>query len=155
MTKLLKLSNHTIALDEERGSVAISGPSGAGVVEIALTAEGALIRVHAQDVTIAAPERLTLATDRFELRAREARFEIEGDLDERVGGASRRIAAGAASIAGHDLLIAAPEGEIRLQANDDVDIRGERVRLNCDDPPMPLTWEEHDRRRVLRTEGES
>ena len=29
-----------------------------------------------------------------------------------------------------------------LRANDDVAINGERVRLNSDDPPMPLTWEE-------------
>lgn len=41
-------------------------------------------------------------------------------------------------------------GGIDLRANDDVTIAGERVRLNSDDPPMPISWEESLARRAAR-----
>ena len=41
-------------------------------------------------------------------------------------------------------------GGIELRANDDVRVTGERVLLNSDDPPMPLTWEEYEARRNER-----
>jgi hypothetical protein len=33
-------------------------------------------------------------------------------------------------------------GDLTLEANDDVNVRGERIRLNCDEAPMAATWDE-------------
>ena len=63
------------------------------------------------------------------------------ELDVQVSGNAVLAAQGAVTIGGRDVQLNAPGGEIALRANDDVDIKGERIRLNCDEPPMPLSWE--------------
>lgn len=147
--KPITVKDHTIAIDEDRGSIAISAPSGPALLEITLTPAGPLVRLSGAEVEINAPKRIALTTDRFELAAKEAELRIAGDLHEEVGGDVHRSAEGTSSLVGRDVRLTAPVGEITLDANDDVDVRGERVRLNCDDPPMPKSWEEHDRRRAL------
>lgn len=108
-------------------------------VHIELGPTGAKLRIAAVDIRLQATENLSIAC---------------GTLDVDVAGAARLHAAGQLSLQGEDVGISAPAGEIAIGANDDVAIRGERIQLNCDDAPMPLTWEEFEARTRRSLEGE-
>jgi len=144
--KPIELKDHAIVIDEERGAIEICAPSGPCLLEVTITPEGPRVRLSGAQIEIAAPERLTLATKHFELKAERADIDVAGELRERIGGDAIRTTKGTAALIGRDVRLKAPTGEVTIDANDDVDVRGERVRLNCEDPPMPQSWEEHDRR---------
>lgn len=156
------VNGNAVALDTEGGTITVSAPGGVCLLKVALTAEGPVLQFESAAIEMAA-SRVAIKTDRFELAAREARVAIAGDLHEQVGGDVARLAGGTSSLSGRDVHIDAPIGEVRVHASDDVDVRGERVRLNCDDPPMPLSFEEHRERlrrgslepRILRAAEEA
>ncbi|HLT35548.1 MAG TPA: hypothetical protein VK034_04660 [Enhygromyxa sp.] len=92
-------------------------------LELRFTADGPVVR------TRAAALELDSATT---IAARCASFsvEAEGDIDLAAGGALRCRA--------HEATVDASPGAVRLRANDDVQLLGELVLLNCDRlPPMP------------------
>jgi hypothetical protein len=101
-------------------------------VEIALTAEGPVVRLTAAALelnatgTIAARcETFTVdASDRIELRA--------GRIEHQASGA---LVAEAAEVA-----IAAREADVQIRANDDVRVHGEQVLLNCDEDDALPDW---------------
>jgi hypothetical protein len=60
---------------------------------------------------------------------------------------------GKVSMSAEEVAVEARVGNLDLRANDDVDVKGERIRLNCDEAPMPRTWEEFASRHELPTGG--
>ena len=113
--------------------------SATGELELAIEVgpTGPRLRVRAVDIELCAEKTLTMRCETLEVTAR--------------GAAS--IAAGALlALAGDDVRVQAETGEVAIRANDDVDVRGERIRLNCDDPPMAATWAELESR-VLELKG--
>lgn len=111
-----------VASSGDEDVVRIRSKAGACVLTIHLTDEGPVVRVEGASLEVAAAKKLSLACEDFSLRATKgATIEVGGKLDARAGA-------------------------IDLSANDDVSLHGERVLLNSDDPPMPLTWEEYEAR---------
>lgn len=140
--------NVTEAGPEER--IEIRGVRGEVMLSVRLTAEGAVLSLSGVSLEIAASKRLAIACDTLEIKAAtDASIEVGGNLRERVAGHVRREAAGTSAMSAREVKVDAAPGGVTIQANDDVAITGERVRLNSDDPPMPLTWEEHRARRAL------
>jgi len=88
--------------------------TGAGELELAivLTAEGPKLRLRAADLELVAARNIRIKCQSFELEAQE----------------SARLVS--------------PRGQITLAANDDIDLRGERILLNADAQPMPTDWDE-------------
>ncbi|HRI64637.1 MAG TPA: hypothetical protein PK156_10360 [Polyangium sp.] len=126
-------------------------PSGECVLTIHLTDAGPVVRVAGADLEVRSAKRLSLDCEEFQLRAaKSAAIEVGGDLRERVGGSALRVVRGEAIVEAQHARLEARPGGIELRANDDVRVTGERVLLNSDDPPMPLTWEEYEARRVER-----
>lgn len=126
-------------------------PSGACVLTIHLTDAGPVVRVEGASLEVSAAKRLSLDCEEFHLRASGgASIDVGGDLQERVGGSVNRAASGDAITVARHVGVEARPGGIELRANDDVRVTGERVLLNSDDPPMPLTWEEYEARRIER-----
>lgn len=126
-------------------------PSGECVLTIQLTDAGPVVRVAAEALEVRAAKRLSLDCEDFHLRASgTAAIDVGGDLQERVGGSVHRIARGDLVTEAQHARLEARPGGIELRANDDVRVTGERVLLNSDDPPMPLTWEEYEARRLER-----
>ena len=126
-------------------------PNGECVLTIHLTDAGPVVRVAGADLEVRTAKRLSLDCDEFQLRAtKSATIDVGGDLRERVGGSAHRVVRGDAVVEAQQARIEARPGGIELRANDDVRVTGERVMLNSDDPPMPLTWEEYEARRVDR-----
>src|SRR5262245_45592938 len=135
---------------EGQETLVVRSPEGVCIVEVRLTETGAELTLRADKLAIEAQSQLTLRSDALRLEARRASLEVGEDLIERIGGDVTRRAGGAAVTEAKSVSLAAQPGGIQLTANDDVDVRGERIRLNSEDPPMPLTWEEHARRRAPR-----
>ena len=71
-----------------------------------------------------------------------------GDLDTRVAGRATHRIDGALRTEAQSMALAAHPGGISVEANDDVALKGERVLLNSDDPPMPLSMAEYRARRL-------
>lgn len=133
---------------EERIEVRAAG--GALVVAVRLTDEGPVFSMSGASIEIDAAKKLSLRAETVHVSAKaDLSIEAGGTLYQRAGGSSVREIAGLDRASAGELEIEVHPGGISLRANDDVDIVGERVRLNSDDPPMPATWEEHRARRAL------
>jgi hypothetical protein len=130
--------------------IEIRSTGGEIVLSVRITDEGPVLSLSGVSLEISASKKLALKCDTLEIKAAtDASVDVGGSLRERVGGSVRREAAGASTVTAREMKLDAFPGGIVLRANDDVAITGERVRLNSDDPPMPLTWEEHRERRAL------
>ena len=126
-------------------------PNGECVLTIHLTDAGPVVRVAAAALEVSVPKRLSIDCEEFHLRAAGgATIDVGGDLQEHVGGSVHRVARGDSISEAQHVRVDARPGGIELRANDDVRVTGERVLLNSDDPPMPLTWEEYEARRNER-----
>lgn len=98
--------------------------------EVVITPAGALVRGQAAALEIEA-SRVATRCDEFLVDARE-RIEL------RSAGEIIHQAAGSVHVAASDIDIGASIGAVRVRANDDVQLLGEQVLLNCDRPaPMP------------------
>ncbi len=99
---------------EER--VIIRGVQGEIELEVVLTANGPLLRFRAAEVEIESQGRFGIQCGEFELRSSgSAVLALDGNL--------------IAAADGMDL--EATRGDVRVRANDDVRLNGERVKLNC------------------------
>jgi hypothetical protein len=94
-------------------------------ITIALTADGPVIRARAAALQIESTGELTATCGRFRLEAEESVDIVSG---------------GGLTLQGRRLDALATHGSARLKANDDVQLLGENVLLNCDrsvSAPMP------------------
>ncbi|RLB45250.1 MAG: hypothetical protein DRI90_28650 [Deltaproteobacteria bacterium] len=128
-------------------SLTLRSRDGHCMLAIEITDQGALLRLTGDSLEIAATSTLSLQAKHLELKAGALSVDIDGDLTERVAGDVRREVTGGSALTAKSVAVEATPGGVAITANDDVDLSGERVRLNCDDPPMPLTWEEFQQRR--------
>ncbi|HVY49135.1 MAG TPA: hypothetical protein VHB21_24765 [Minicystis sp.] len=107
--------------------VRIRGRDGACVLTVEITDHGPVLRFEGAALEIVAPRSLDVAC-----------------------GALRIDAAEGASIRGKSLDLEATAGTVRVKANDDVRVDGERVLLNSSDPPLPISWDEYLERQKAR-----
>lgn len=128
-------------------SLVIRAESGECVLQIAMTAAGPVLKLSGVALEISADASLALRAGHLDVRAGSASIEIAGDLTEHVGGNAERRSDGATRTAAREVAVVAHPGGVQVRANDDIDLNGERVRLNSDDQPMALSWEEFERRR--------
>ena len=132
-------SGGVVSIDETRETVRFRAASGACFLVVQMTEKGPILSFAGAEIELAA-DKLSLRAEQLSIEATDLSIASRNDL---------RVSAG------RDLELAAPAGGIALEANDDVDVRGERVRLNCDEPPMPHSWDEVERRLAARSEVES
>ncbi len=128
-------------------TVHIRDSAGACVLRIRMTPEGPVLTLAGAHLELSASRSLTLRSEELLVQAGSARVEVLGDLVEQVGGDVQRDARGALDVRARRLTLDAVAGDAIVRANDDVALSGERVRLNSDDPPMPLSMAEFEARR--------
>ena len=129
----------------------IRSPDGQIVLSLRLTDEGPVLSLSAISLEIAAQKHLALTSETLAIRTSgDASLDVGGSLHERTRGNAIREVGKASIERAREVSVEATPGGVVLKANDDVSITGERVRLNSDDPPMPLTWEEHHARQTKR-----
>lgn len=136
--------------EEGAERIQIRSAEGQVLLSIRMTAEGPVLAVAGVSLEIAAARTLSLSCETLRVQAAgDAAIEVGGSLREAVRGSAVREAGKAARLTAREVKVEASPGGVEIRANDDVDIVGERVRLNSDDPPMPLSWEEHRTRQAL------
>ena len=101
-------------------------------LEIAITASGPVIRASAAALEIDAATDIIARCERFAVEARESVILRGGEIIQEAAGTLRA--------SGGALELNADTGDVRVHANDDVKLLGERVLLNCDrEEPLP-SW---------------
>jgi len=110
----------------------LSSDATGGAVEfvVQFTESGPVVGVRAAKVQLETQE-WTTQCDRYSVHARESiTMTSDGTIDQRSTDATRMEA--------RSVTIDTTPGAIRLRANDDVQLLGEQVLLNCErKPPMP------------------
>jgi len=121
---------------ESRGDgtdlVTIRGVGDEVELRVTLTADGPVLHFQAARMALESAGRIAVECDEFDVRARTSiRQHSEGDLEQRaLGDASLRVR-GDLETEARCTEIRSRRGDVRVLANDDVRINGERVRLNC------------------------
>ena len=132
----------------------IRARDGQCVLTVRITDEGPVLSFSGATIEVEA-RRLDVACDDLRLRVGGgAVVDIGGDLDTRVAGRASQEIQGDLRAAARSVAIEARSGGIKLDANDDVALKGERVLLNSEDPPMPLSMAEYRARRLAAAPGE-
>jgi len=134
-------------VDAESGPTAdilrVRGRGGEVTLTVLLTDSGPVLQFEAADLDIKSAGRVSVTCDHFELRAKEGiAIDTDGFLTETVRGDATRTAGGRAKQEAANVEITANPGTVLVRANDDVDVKGERIRLNCDPAPMARSWDE-------------
>ncbi|MEP7121468.1 MAG: hypothetical protein ABJE95_11180 [Byssovorax sp.] len=131
----------------------IRAHDGQCVLTVRITDEGPVLSFSGASLELDA-RRLDIACDDLRVRVGgSAALAIGGDVDTRVAGHATHRIEGASRTEAQSLALAAHPGGITLEANDDVALKGERVLLNSDDPPMPLSMAEYRARRLAASES--
>lgn len=94
-------------------------------IVISLTADGPVVRARAAALEIDCEQDLVARCDRFRVEAR-----TEAEI----------VSGGTLRAQGRRLELEATHGSARVRANDDVQLLGEQVLLNCDRPLPTPQW---------------
>lgn len=131
-TKSISLpGGRTIALTDDKRALRIADQHGAIELVIELSETGPIVRARAAALHVETSGALSLACERFELRAREGiRMSSDGDLTASVAGDLDCRASRHAHWEGQSVRVRASRGEAQIEATDDVRIDGERILLN-------------------------
>lgn len=111
--------------------IRIEAASGEIELEVTMTATGPVLRFRAADVQLAASGEVKVDCERFTVVAEKGiSHETGGDAREVVGGDKLTKVRGTHAALSRRALIEAKRGDVRIVANDDVQLLGERVKLN-------------------------
>lgn len=114
---------YRLRYSERARALELHAPDGRMCVQIVLAPEGPRIELHAASLAVRTERELAIECDRLDIRtAAGLSLKTGGDLDLGAAGRLRSEA-----FAQHHI---ARRGDIQLQANDDVQLDGERIRLN-------------------------
>jgi hypothetical protein len=108
----------------ESDTIELIGGDGKVVIAIEVSERGPVLRFEGPSLTLKAAGELALSARKLTLHADEA-------LTLRTGGDLELCAAGEIRSTATAQTIIAELGDVRLDANDDVKIDGERVLVNC------------------------
>ena len=115
-------------------------------IEVRFDATGPVVSVRARQLELGA-ERVLASCEHFSVQASES-IELRsgggvsvhagGSVNVRAEGDMAHHAAGRLALDGRHVQVEATPGAVRVLANDDVQLCGENVLLNCDrEPPLP------------------
>jgi len=120
------------ALEDGAEHLRIRGIDGDVELEVVLTESGPRLRFKAADIALEADGKVQVECDAFHVRAKsDIIHEAAGNLGETVGGNAVTVVRGDLRMSARTAGVRATRGDVRLKANDDVKLEGERIKLNC------------------------
>ena len=130
----------------EKNVVQIKAPDGRICLDIKITPQGPVVEINSVSLKVAAQGDLAFACRNLEISA-ENRIALrsKGDLVQTAGGDIAVEAQGSIETEAFSQSIKARLGDIELDANDDVMLDGERIRLNSPRPPVQLRRGRYER----------
>lgn len=133
--RLALASGRIVEADEDgKGLDRLTIRSATGEVElqICMTEKGPLLRFRAADVELEATRDVKVHCEEFHVKAEKHIVqESGGDLRQRIGGQADVKVRGRMTLAARDTRVQAKRGNVQIEANDDVELLGERIKLNC------------------------
>ncbi len=120
------------ALDDGTEHVRIHGVGGEIELDVVLTEDGPRLRFKAADLALEANGKVQVDCDEFHVRSKgDIIHEADGNMGERVEGNAVTVVRGNLRVSACTAGVRATRGDVRLKANDDVKLEGERIKLNC------------------------
>lgn len=120
------------ALEDGAEHLRIRGVDGDVELEVVLTESGPRLRFKAADIALEADGKVQVDCDEFHVRAASGIIhETDGNMGERVAGDAVTVVKGDLRVSARTAGVRATRGDVRLKANDDVKLEGERIMLNC------------------------
>lgn len=118
---------YALHVRDEGSALDVHAPDGRLCVRLVLAADGPRIEISGASLAVHAEREIALSCQRFTVDAAEGLALRSGaDLEVRAEGALRSE--------GFSQAIVARRGDVDIQANDDVAVDGERIRLNSPEP---------------------
>jgi hypothetical protein len=116
----------------EGDRIRIESPNGEVELTVTMTEAGPLLRFRAADLALSTSGDVAIDCQRFDVRAAKGMaFESGGDVREVVDGDKLTKVRGTHAQLARRALVEAKRGDVRIVASDDVEVVGERVKLNC------------------------
>lgn len=127
-------SGRTVVVDTSEGGevVRFESPTGQVELQVTLTPEGPRLVFRAADVELKAEGTVRVDCNRYEVRAKEEIHHTSGGaLKETVNGDRLSRVRGTSASLARRTLIESKRGDVRVVANDEVQLLGEKIKLNC------------------------
>ena len=126
---------HTLAIHNEDNCDVIKVRNAKGLVlfTIEVSSAGATLNIEAENICISAANKLTLSANEVNIASeKHLNLKSNGNLDQQVKGNKTITTEGDNIETAKTQQLNAYLGDIKLKANDDIKLNGERVKLNCD-----------------------
>lgn len=113
-------------------SLVVRGPEGGVELSVRFTADGPVLRFESAAFDLRSVREISLSCETFRVNAQKS-VEIRAgeDMIVEARGNMESRAGGNASLEGHSMNIRSRRGDVNLEANDDIRLQGERIKLNC------------------------
>lgn len=109
----------------ERSRIELFDPSGQLTLSVVMTPEGPVLKLGGAGLKLDVEGELSFSADNVKIEGRES-------VEITSGGEMRTEAAGRSYQHARSHEIVSELGDVRLKANDDVRLNGERVMVNCE-----------------------
>lgn len=126
---------HSLAILEKNDCdiVQVRNAQGITLFTIEVNNTGTSLNIEAENINLEAKNKLNLSAKELNIRAsKELYVKSEGNLSQYVKGNKTIETQGENIETAKTQYIKAYLGDVRLKANDDIKLNGERVKLNCD-----------------------
>ena len=134
---VLKSGYAAESLESNEGeSILIKAPDGKICLSITLSAQGPIVEINSTSLKLAAQGDLSLECRNMQINAEnQICLQSKGDMIQTAGGNLTVKTQGSIETEGFSQRIKARLGDVEVEANDDVMLDGERIRLNSPKPP--------------------
>ena len=117
--------------------LSIKAPDGKICLNITVTPDGPIVEIFGVSLKVATQGDLSLSCRNMSISAEnELSIRSKGDMNQIAGGDLTVKTQGKIDTEGFSQNIKARLGDIEMEANDDVRLDGERIRLNSPRPPL-------------------
>ncbi len=126
---------HSLTILDKNGSdvVQVRNAQGLTLFTIEITEQGTNLNIEAKNINLVAEDKLNLSANEVTIDSRKKTVLINrGDYENKIEGNCNIETMGDSLNIAKTHLIKASLGDVKLQANDDIKLNGERVKLNCD-----------------------
>src|SRR5690554_4735725 len=127
---------HTLAIIQNEGAdvVQVRNAQGIPLFTIEVSEQGTNLIVSAENIQVNAKKDLSFTAENVSIKSRnETKMECGGNLIHKIMGNATTSIEGDNVQEAKTQLVKANLGDVKIKANDDVKLNGERVKLNCDE----------------------
>jgi hypothetical protein len=120
-----------LEIEGDGSSFRVWSPSGAAELTVRLTPDGPVLTLSGATIEVVAAKAFKVDVERLELRAKQIRLESTGDVEQIVAGNSVTHCAGRHELQADAVTLVNHGDKMVLDATHDLEVRGERVLINC------------------------